>query len=403
MTSSSSISEQNKQSDPKGRHLLMPLAFGNFAIGIGAFIVIGILSPMADSLGLTKADAGWVMTFYALSYALTSPVLVALTGGFDRRNLMIVALGIFFVATLASAFATTPEPVFIARVLAAFGAGMYTPNAAAVAASSVAPERRAMALATVFSGIAIAQVLGVPAGSYLGYTLGWQSAFWAVAVLLVIAMIWLLRVVPRGIAFQPTSLAVLGRTLLTPVPMVAVTITATMISSYYVMFTFIAPIVEWRLGMGRDGVTIILFVLGVGAVLGNWLGGYLTNKIGPERTIMVIALTQLIFLPAATLYPFGLVDGAILFFIWSTITWGFIVPQQTRLIKAMPHAQNVILALNAACIYIGAAVGSAIGGTFYRIFGIEWLGPVGAVVAFLGALHLALSMRQFRIAERVTA
>jgi DHA1 family inner membrane transport protein len=185
--------------------------------------------------------------------------------------------------------------------------------------------------------------------------------------------------------------------------MVAVTITATMISSYYVMFTFIAPIVEWRLGMGRDGVTIILFVLGVGAVLGNWLGGYLTNKIGPERTIMVIALTQLIFLPAATLYPFGLVDGAILFFIWSTITWGFIVPQQTRLIKAMPHAQNVILALNAACIYIGAAVGSAIGGTFYRIFGIEWLGPVGAVVAFLGALHLALSMRQFRIAERVTA
>jgi predicted MFS family arabinose efflux permease len=132
---------------------------------------------------------------------------------------------------LASAFATTPEPVFIARVLAAFGAGMYTPNAAAVAASSVAPERRAMALATVFSGIAIAQVLGVPAGSYLGYTLGWQSAFWAVAVLLVIAIIWLLRVVPRGIAFQPTSLAVLGRTLLTPVPMVAVTITATMISS----------------------------------------------------------------------------------------------------------------------------------------------------------------------------
>ena len=230
--------------------LLVPiLSAGNFAIGIGAFVVIGILNPLAEGLGLTTSEAGWVMTVYALSYAVGSPVLVALTGAHSRRLILTTGLVLFGLAAVCSALAPAAAWLFAARALAAAGAGLYTPIAAAVAASASAPENRGKALAGVFFGLTLAQVMGIPAGSFIAYTFGWQAAFSIVAALSVacVALVW--KVVPRDLGFQPNSLATLGVTLVDWRAMLGVLYTASIIGTAYIVYAYLAPLLYENHGL----------------------------------------------------------------------------------------------------------------------------------------------------------
>ena len=140
----------------------------NFVVGMGAFMVVGLLIPVAEDLSLTEAGAGWMMTSYALGYAVLSPVLVSATGAVGRRRILAFGLGIFALASLICAVAPNVTVLFAARVLAAAGAGIVTPVAASIAAGLSPPERQARALAVVFSGMTLAQVIGVPVGGLAG-------------------------------------------------------------------------------------------------------------------------------------------------------------------------------------------------------------------------------------------
>ena len=223
--------------------LLVPiLSAGNFAIGMGAFVVIGILNPLAEGLGLTASEAGWVMTVYALSYAVGSPILVALTGAHSRRLILTTGLVLFGLAAVCSALSPTAMWLFAARILAAAGAGLYTPVAATVAASASAPENRGKALAAVFFGLTLAQVLGIPAGSYIAYTFGWQTAFSIVAALSTACVFLVWKVVPRGLGFQPTGLVTLGVTLLNWRAMLAVLYTASIVGTVFIVYAYLAPL-----------------------------------------------------------------------------------------------------------------------------------------------------------------
>jgi MFS transporter, DHA1 family, inner membrane transport protein len=379
--------------------LLNALAFGNFIVGMGAFMVIGLLTPMAYAFHISKADAAMTMTVYAISYAIASPLLVAATGTIDRRTLLISSLAIFVLACAFSALAESPATLFAARILAAIGAGLFTPSTSAVAVSVSEPSARPAALAKVFSGLTFSQVLGVPVGGYLGFKFGWHSAFWAVTLLGLLGLLVLYRLVPRALAFQPTSLAALVKVLSTPAQVVAVLFTTTFMGAIYVVYTFLSPLVELRLAMGGDGVALILIAAGVGAVLGNLLGARLTRALGAYRALLLLALLQVLLLPTMTLVPFGLVSGLILTVVWSTCGWSVMVPQQMRLVSLAPQAQGVVLALNAAAIYVAASLGSALGGQVFTRSGLAETGIAGGAVAMLGVVHLLLSIRLERRAR----
>lgn len=138
------------------RRILLPLAFVNFTIGAGAFLVIALLAPISQSLSMSKAQAGWVMGAYALAYAVFSPVFIALTGAWRRRAVILAGLALFIAASVASAFATSPATLYAARIVAAAGAGMVTPVAAAIAVAISKPETRGAALSFVFVGMTVA-------------------------------------------------------------------------------------------------------------------------------------------------------------------------------------------------------------------------------------------------------
>jgi predicted MFS family arabinose efflux permease len=374
-----------------GSLLIPALSVGNFAIGMGAFVVIGVLTPIAGDLGLSKVQAGMVMTAYAIGYAILSPLLVALTGGAARRTILITGMSLFAVAMLASATAPDGPLLYAARVAAAAGAGMFTPVAAGVAISTSPPEQRGRTLAAVFFGLTLAQAIGVPVGSYVGYTFGWRATFVLAFAISTASLLAVMRSVPANVRFQVNTLRTLAGALGDWRSLLSVLFTATFLGSIYIVYTFVAPLLEEEMGFGRNGVTLVLLIFGVGAVAGNLVGGRLNDSIGPAKTLGLITAAQIVLMPAYSFLPLPSVAVALLTFIWSVCGWSFMVPQQARLVAQTPERQQVVLALNAAAIYIGASIGSAGGAWVFERWGAGALGIAGGLAAACVLGHLVLS------------
>lgn len=370
------------------RPLVWTFSAVNFVIGMGAFVVVGLVEPISQDLGISTVAAGQMMTVYALAYAILSPVLVSATGALGRRRLLFWALVIFASAAVVAALASTHAMLLASRVLAALGGGLLTPVTAAVIATLSPEETRGKMLASVFFGLTLAQVLGVPVGAYIGYNLGWRWAFVIVA-LLALPCLWLIWTrVPRGLKFQPVSLSDLWAVMRDPRLIWAVSFTSFFLSGIYVIYTYFAPLLNT--GMGFDGgqISLALLVFGVGAVIGNLFGGWLTDRFGPEKTLLGLTATQCLIMPVFSLLPipvmllYGLCLG------WAVFGWSFMVAQQARLVSRSGARAPVSLALNAAAIYVGAAIGAAIGGVVLAQYGPLSLGLTGALVTSLAFLSL---------------
>ncbi|MFN8828790.1 MAG: MFS transporter [Labrys sp. (in: a-proteobacteria)] len=369
------------------------LSAGNFVVGLAAFVVIGLVSPIASAYGATVEQAGRVMTWYAMAYAVGAPFATALTGSLPRRLVLTSGLVLLGFGAVLGALAPTLLALELSRVVVAIGAGLFTPGAAAVAIATVAPERRARALSVVFAGLTLAQVFGVPLGSWAGYTFGFATTFWGIAVLSIMAAVLVFVSVPRDLAFQPASLGQLGRTIATPRLLLPVLFTTTIMAAVYVVYTFLGPLIEGRYGFGRDGVTAYLTLFGIAAVFGNFIGGFCADRFGPSRTLIGICLLQILFLPTVALAPVGPAAMGVLVTAWSLCGWSFMTPQQSRLVAIGSDRTPLMLSLNASAIYLGVAIGSAIGGMSLTAGGWTAVAVVACLVAGLALVHLIASDR----------
>jgi predicted MFS family arabinose efflux permease len=373
--------------------LLALLAFGNFIVGMGAFVVVGIVTPIAEGLSVSKADAAVVLTTYAFAYALLSPIAATITGNVPRRTVLVTALAIFFLGTVISALSTGLAMLAASRILVALGAAMFTPLAAGVAVAVSAPERRGKALATVFNGLTLAQVAGTPCGAWLAYRFGWEAAFWAVAALAAAGAVTMYLTVPRDVRFQASGMGAIVGVLKDGRTMFAIAFTATFITALTIVFTFFGPLIEASVGPNPELRTFFLVLYGIGAVIGNHVGGFLTDRIGGRNTLIILCLAQVAIMPVFSIIPLGPVVFAVLVGIWSAFAWSFMAPQQARLVPVAPQAISLVLALNAAMIYVGIALGSALASRILGWQGLAALGIAGAIGAVLALAHLLASAR----------
>ncbi|MEO0937314.1 MAG: MFS transporter [Pseudomonadota bacterium] len=372
--------------------LLVPaLSASNFLIGVGAFVIVGLVEPMGADLDISVAQAGQLLTWYAVGYAILSPLLVALTGRIGRRKVMALGLSLFAVAALLSALAPGLLGLQAARILAAAGAGLFTPVAAATAAALYPEAQRARVLAAVFFGLTLAQVVGVPAGSWIAYTFGWRWAFWIAVALSVpcLALVW--TQVPRGLSFQPVTLSDLGASMANARMMLAVLFTGSFLGAIYVLYTYIAPLLSQTMGFGRDGITLVLVLFGCGAVVGNILGGWMADRFGWYRTLTLLAGLQALLMPMFSLLPYPAPVLYAVAITWAVFGWSFMAGQQMRLIGLAGPRAPVVLALNAAAIYVGAALGSGLGAWVLETYGVIWTGLAAGLCALGALIHLQLS------------
>ncbi len=383
---------------PRQLHLLLSVA--NFAQGLGAFSVIGIVAMVGTGMQVQLYEAGLLVSLYAIVYAVSSPLLVSGSGSLDRRSVLLWGLSLLTagagLATLAPDFST----LLFARALMAAGGGLITPVAAAIGVATSAPAERGRVLATVFAGLAVAQALGVPAGAWLGGIFSWRATFGFVFVVAALTLAGALALVPRKLRVETASLRVLGEVLREPRSMAAVSFIVLFIGCNFTLLTYLAPFLAGRFHLSSTEVAGVLMIYGAAAVVGNTCGGALTDRLGPARTLVLLCVAMVCVLPVLTLTDLPLLATLPLLIVWSLFGWSVHVPQQARLAQLDPRRASVLLSLHSAGIYVGSSVGASLAGQVLQVSDPHWLGPAGAALALLAlaSLGVVASMKKRPVA-----
>src|SRR6266700_1015336 len=343
------------------------LAVAAFAIGTESFVIAGLLPVIAADLQISVAATGQLVTVYALTYALGSPILAVAFANLDRRLLLTLALCCFVAGNLLAVAAGSFPMLLVSRMLMALGAGLYMPTAIGVAVAIATPERRGRAVALVTSGITVATVLGVPLGTLIGDKFGWRATFALVAVLGTLALAGLLFGLPRGL---PRTTATLGQRLAVArhgAILVALATTVLWAIGGFTVFTYVSVPLR-TLGFDASEISFALLVFGVAAAIGNMLGGTLADRMGPVPTAalglawMAAALILQSFALKFTSPEHARYIVLLLIFCWGISGWTFYPAQVASIIRIDPQASAIALSLNASAMYLGFAIGGAAGG-----------------------------------------
>jgi len=373
---------------------LLALAAGAFGIGVTEFAPMGLLPVIATDLGVSIPTAGLLISAYALGVMLGAPLMTLTTGRVPRRTLLIGLAAIFTVGNLLSAVSDSYGLLLASRVITSLNHGAFFGVGSIVAASLVPPNRQAGAVATMFMGLTIANVVGVPLATWAGDALGWRASFWGIAAIGVLVMAALRLTLPNLPA--PTGgnmaaeLRVLGRG---PV-LAALALTVIGSSAMFTVFTYIAPILREQTHASLGFVTGMLVTYGLGLTVGNWLGGKFADRSVDRTLIVTLASLAVLLVAFAVAMPFA-VPTSILVFLWGVASFALVPPLQVRVMTAASDAPNLASSMNIGAFNLGNAIGAAVGGAVIAGgLGYPAVSLAGAVAAGLGLLLVLILVRR---------
>ncbi|RAU44060.1 MULTISPECIES: MFS transporter [unclassified Pseudomonas] len=365
---------------------LVSLAVGAFGIGVTEFAPMGMLPGIAADLGVSIPAAGLLVSAYALGVLIGAPLMTLTTGRVPRRYLLIGLMAIFTLGNLMSALATDYSSLMIARVVTSLNHGAFFGVGSVVAASVVAPEKRAGAVASMFIGLTVATIGGVPLATWFAELFGWRTAFGGITLLGVIAMLALWWALPNLPLPQSggalAEIRVLGRG---PV-LGALALTVVGSGAMFTVFTYIAPMLNAEAHASTAFITAMLVLFGVGLTLGNVWGGKAADR-SVDRILIVSLSVLIVVLLAFTVLMQWPLPAAVAILIWGIASFALVPPLQMRVMEAAKDAPNLASAVNIGAFNLGNAIGAAVGGAVIDAgLGYPAVSLAGAAMAGLGLL-----------------
>ena len=319
---------------------LLALAVAAFAIGTTEFVIMGLLPEVASDLKVSIPSAGMLVSGYALGVALGAPLLAAFTAKMERKHALLLLMGLFILGNALCAIAPNYDVLMVARVVAAFCHGSFFGIGAVVAAHLVPANQRARAIALMFAGLTLANVLGVPFGTFLGQWAGWRSTFWAVTALGVIAALGVFRFVPSLPDLKAPDMRRELRVLREPQALIALGMTVLGFGGVFTVFTYIAPILQEQSHVSPHWTGAVLVLFGVGTTIGNMLGGRLADwKLMPSLMGILVVLAALLVAFAWTMH--STVASIVTVFLWGIAAFATIAPLQSRVVHVAGDAPNL--------------------------------------------------------------
>lgn len=370
---------------------LFILALSSFAIGTTEFVVLGLLPDVAGDLSVTIPQAGWLVTGYALAVAIGAPIMAISTAHLRRRSALILLMGVFILGNLLCAIAPNYWVLMIARIVTALCHGAFFGIGSVAAANLVTPDRKARAVALMFTGLTLANVLGVPLGTAFGQAYGWRAPFWAVVVLGAASLIGLMVVMPKSETAPKSNIlgeisALRGAGL-----WLSLAMTMFFSAAMFALFTYIAPILRDVTGVSPQGVTWTLFLIGLGLTVGNLLGGRLADwRLGTSLAGIfgAIALTSAVF----SLSSQALIPAEITLFVWALATFAAVPALQIGVVRYGKDAPNLVSTINIGAFNLGNALGAWVGGTVIDSgFSLSQVPLAAALLALIGLGVVALT------------
>ncbi len=367
--------------------VLWLFAVCNFVIGTGAFGLSGYLGPLSEGLGVSVSAAGQTMTAYALANALLAPLIMWRTGAWARQRLMVWALGLFTLGAWTCALAPGLTTLMAGRVLMGMGA-VFTPVAAGVAVTLVRPQQRGKALSRTFLGMSLSYVLGMPVGAWLGLAFGWRWPLAAVGALGLLMCVLVARCVPRHVGGASEGFKGLGRLLGQREVLLTLSLTLLYFCGIFMVSAYMGPILMALHPLTPTQLSATLMVLGLGGVAGTLLGGWASDLFSPRRALRWLILVLLACMATVPLTAGHPLWTAALFGLWAVCGFGMMTPQQSRLAEQGQGQTPMLMSVNASMVYIGTAVGAALGGAAIPWVGFVHLPWLGALFVLASALTL---------------
>ncbi|MGN6828869.1 MFS transporter [Paucibacter sp. M5-1] len=371
---------------------LWALTLSAFAIGTTEFVIVGLIPTLAADLGVSVPSAGLLVSLYAMGVAIGAPVLTALTGRVPRKALLLGLMLLFTAGNLLAWQAPGYESLIAARIVTGLAHGVFFSIGSTIATGLVPKHKAASAIATMFTGLTVALVTGVPLGTFIGHHFGWRATFLAVAALGLIAFVGSLLFVPRNIAHsKPASLLQQMAVLREPRLLLVYAMTAVGYGGSFVAFTYLAPILQDVAGFDASAVGLVMLAYGVSVAVGNLWGGKLADQRGPIGALKIIfaLLAAVLLLLAFTAASKPLVVLTVL--LWGAVAFGNVAGLQVYVVQQAeihaPRAIDVASGLNIAAFNLGIAGGALLGGEIVARWGVLNTPWIGALVV-LGALGL---------------
>ncbi|MGA7074734.1 MFS transporter [Bradyrhizobium sp.] len=367
------------------------LMFGNLVTGCSILAPAGMLIELSSDLGISVHTAGLLITFGAIMLCIGSPLTAWLTSRIERRTLLTATLAVLVLGNAASAFAPGYKTLLVIRLIMLAIGALYTPQAAGTAALIVPPEKRGGTIAYVFLGWSLAAAVGLPLITFMTSRYGWRSAYDGISVIGALSFLLLLWRLPAGLTGAPVDLktwADLGRN---PVIVVLLAITTLLMSGQFAVFTYMGPLLSKLTHVGSDAVGLVFALYGVCGFIGIAVVTNIVDSWGPlKASVLSVSLVL------AGVAGWALSTGFYPLMACSAAIWGLGFAssnsmQQVRLVAAAPTLASASVSLNTSFLYVGQAIGSAIGGLLYAHEFLYGIGYAGAAFVALGLITIILT------------
>ncbi|MFJ9575504.1 MFS transporter [Streptomyces sp. NPDC101191] len=383
---------------------LLALAIGAFGIGTTEFVIMGVLPQVAGDFGVSIPTAGWLVTGYALGVVLGAPLLTVLGTKVSRKKMLMFLMGLFIVGNALSAFAPSFGLMLVGRVVASLAHGAFFGIGSVVAADLVAPEKKASAISLMFMGLTVANIVGVPGGTYIGQAIGWRVTFLLVAALGVLGLLGVARLVPETGRPPAARISAEFAAFRNVQVWLAMAMTVLGYGGVFAAITYITPMMTEVAGYTEGAVTWLLVLFGVGMFLGNLLGGKFADRaLMPMLFVALGSLSLVLFLFTATAHDKVL--AAITLTLIGALGFATVPPLQKWVLDQASAAPTLASAANIGAFNLGNALAAWLGGvviaTGLGYTSPNWVGGLLAASALLLAFLAAFLDRRTRRSRMV--
>ncbi|MGN7166707.1 MFS transporter [Paenibacillus cellulositrophicus] len=381
------------------------LAIACFVTGMVELIVGGMLDLVSSDLHISVSTAGQLITLYSVVFAISGPVLLAAASRVERKLLYQCALLVYIAGNVLSVVSPNFTMMVIARILSAASAALITVLSITMASQMAEPAYRARAIGVIFMGVSGSLVLGVPVGMMLGNAFGWRAPFVMISILAVISFIAVQIFITKTPPSETVPLRKQLASLKNGKIIFGQLITILMLTGHLTLYAYLTPFLQETLHLSPSMLSLFYFIFGIAAVLGGGAGGWVTDRFGPEKSILTIVS---VFAVAMLLMPVSTVSVyvcLIVMIVWSMLSWSISPSMQSYLIKAAPESPDIQQSLNSSASHIGIALGSAIGGMVIEgssVYYNAWVGVIFVLLA-LGSAVLSITWKRRRVESRAGA
>jgi len=366
------------------------------AIGMAEFVIVGILPHIASDTGVSLATAGMTVSIYALAVAVAAPLLTALTGRIDRKKLVLGLMVLFMAANILSALAPSFGLLLVGRILSGAVQGVFYSIATVIAAQLVPREKAGQAIATMFTGITLALISGVPLGTFIANFFGWRATFGAVTAIGLVSFLALARLLPHDLV-RPEPVSFIEQMSVVLKPRLALLFAITLVGygGSFVAFTYLSPILEKFTGMTPNGIGTLLFFYGVAVAIGNLVCARIADRVGAMPVLLGIYAVMAAALIALIPFAGNLWTVTPVVIIWGIVAFGSVSILQLYAVRQAsllaPRAVNATSSMNISAFNLGIALGAGGGGWVVDHFGLDLTGPVAGIVVLAGLALAVIS------------